>query len=289
MTAAGAARHPAQTVRPSMVDGNRVFRVLVVDDDADLRLIVRMVLDASSGFHVVAEASDGGEAIEVARFHQPDLVLLDLSMPRTDGLSALLPIRQAAPATKVVVLSGYARGHLAADAAAGGAVGYLEKTGSFRGLVDELLAVGGVLEVVELVLDEHRATLAAELRSAGVARRFVDRALERWSCGDVLDVVSLLVSELVANAVLHAGSQVEVTVQLKAGTVRIEVLDEGEDLPHLREAADHATSGRGLAMVEALSLAWGADQRDGGKAVWFEVPRPDAAPAAAPAVSTGLP
>ena len=288
MTAAGAARHPAQTVRPRSVDGNRVFRVLVVDDDADHRLIVCMVLDASSGFLVVAEASDGGEAVEVARFLQPDVVLLDLSMPRTDGLSALLPIRQAAPATKVVVLSGYVRGHLA-DAAAGGAVGYLEKTGSFRGLVDELLALLGVLEVVELVLDEHRATLAAELQSAGVARRFVDRALERWSCGDALDVVSLLVSELVANAVLHAGSQVEVTVQLKAATVRIEVLDEDEDLPLLREAADHATSGRGLAMVEALSLAWGADQRDGGKAVWFEVPRPDAAPAAAPAVSTGQP
>ena len=57
--------------------------------------------------------------------------------------------------------------------------------------------------------------------------------------------------------------------------VRIEVTDEGGELPDVPEASDDATSGRGLALVETLSSAWGVESRPGGKTVWFEVDRPD--------------
>ncbi len=81
--------------------------VLVVDDTPDLRDLLRMALERRGEFHVVAEASNGREGIELARAHQPDLVLLDISMPVMDGLEALPQIRAACPRAAVVMLSGF--------------------------------------------------------------------------------------------------------------------------------------------------------------------------------------
>ena len=75
-------------------------RVLLVDDVPDLRLIVRMVLQRTGQFEVVAEAGDGLEAIAQADECQPDLILLDLSMPRMSGVEALPRIREVAPQTR---------------------------------------------------------------------------------------------------------------------------------------------------------------------------------------------
>jgi EAL domain-containing protein (putative c-di-GMP-specific phosphodiesterase class I) len=80
-------------------------RVLVVDDDPRLREVVSLALQFDGSFEVVAEASDGTQAIECAGAHQPDLVLLDLAMPGMDGRQALPHILDAAPSSKVVVLS----------------------------------------------------------------------------------------------------------------------------------------------------------------------------------------
>jgi anti-sigma regulatory factor (Ser/Thr protein kinase) len=110
----------------------------------------------------------------------------------------------------------------------------------------------------------------------------VDETLRRWDCGEQLDVVTLLVSEVVTNAIVHAGTDVEVSVELKPDAVRIEVSDEAVGLPAPRDATDEETSGRGLALVEALASEWGVDSRPEGKVVWFEVPRLDG-PAAAEA------
>lgn len=252
------------------------FSVVLADDDPDIRLLVKMVLEEGGRFRVVAEAGHGDEAVDLVRRHRPDLTLLDVSMPEMDGLEALPLIREASPETKVVVLSGFAREHVEVAALAGGALGYLEKGGSFLALVDELLALGGLLEVVGRAVEEVTAHLDADPRSAGQARRLVDETLRRWSCGELLDVVNLLVSEVVTNAVVHGRSQVVVTVQLRPAAVRIDVLDNGTGLPVPRVARADATSGRGMALVEALASSWGIDARDGGKSVWFEVPRPDA-------------
>ena len=250
-------------------------RVLVVDDDPDYRLLVRLVLGASTAFEVVGEARHGGAAVERAGDCQPDLVLLDLIMPGMDGFAAMARIREVAPSALVVAMSGFSAEELQLASRAGGAVGYLPKTTRARDLVDELLALTGVLGVVEeaLVAATH---LAADPTSAGAARRFVDETLERWDCGDLLDTVTLLVSELVTNAVVHARSEVDVTVQLKHGSVRVEVLDQGETVPRRRAAGDEATSGRGVEMIELLATAWGVDVLEQGKRIWFEVPSPGA-------------
>jgi len=84
---------------------NRPTRVVLADDQASLRQLVRWVLEMEGDFEIVAEAADGWEAIDQARRHQPDLVLLDLVMPGMGGLQALPHVQEVAPGAKVVVLT----------------------------------------------------------------------------------------------------------------------------------------------------------------------------------------
>jgi DNA-binding NarL/FixJ family response regulator len=251
------------------------IRLLLVDDNADLRFLVRTAVESRGGFEVVGEADNGRDGVELAGSVEPDVVLLDLDMPSMGGLEALPLIRAAVPGAKVVVLSSFRRDDYEQQAIAGGATGYLEKGITARRLVDELLAVTGLLEIVEGVVAEVTG-LDADTASAGQARRFVDQVLSRWRCDAVLDDVKLLVSELVTNAVVHAGSEVEVAVRLLPDAVRIEVIDRAPAAtlrPSTPKAEDE--SGRGLLLVETMASAWGVDAIDRGKAVWFEVPRLD--------------
>ena len=105
----------------------KVRTVLIVDDVADLRMLVRLSLELDGDFEVVAEAGDGYEAIAEAERHQPDLVVLDLAMPNLDGLEALPRILQVAPDARVVVVSGFAGARLREPALTAGAVAYVEK------------------------------------------------------------------------------------------------------------------------------------------------------------------
>lgn len=111
------------------------FDVLLVDDVPDLRLLVKMGLERAPDFRVVAEAEDGIEAVELAELHQPDLVILDISMPRQDGLETLPKLLAASPNSRVIVLSGFQAERLAPLTRELGAVAYLEKGVSPQELV----------------------------------------------------------------------------------------------------------------------------------------------------------
>jgi EAL domain-containing protein (putative c-di-GMP-specific phosphodiesterase class I)/ActR/RegA family two-component response regulator len=113
-------------------------RVLVVDDESAVRRLLRLTLELEPQFQVVAEASDGREAVALARHHQPDLVLLDLAMPGIGGLEALPLIHAVAPRAKVLVLSGLDAVDVAELARTEGAVGYLCKGGDPARLVGEM-------------------------------------------------------------------------------------------------------------------------------------------------------
>jgi two-component system, chemotaxis family, chemotaxis protein CheY len=103
------------------------WRVLLVDDSDDLRLLLRLKLESWERYQIVGEAADGEAAVAMAAEHQPDLVMLDLAMPKMDGLQALPLIREAVAGVRVIVLSGFDRDMMAGRAAAAGADGYLEK------------------------------------------------------------------------------------------------------------------------------------------------------------------
>ena len=118
-----------------------MIRVVVVDDDSHLRDLFKMMLELEDGFEVVGEAGDGKAAISRAEECQPDLVMLDLEMPVMDGLQALPLILEAAPQTKVVVVSGFPEESLEARALAAGAAAYVAKGLSVEDLVRQLASV----------------------------------------------------------------------------------------------------------------------------------------------------
>jgi PAS domain S-box-containing protein len=121
---------------PVSPPGRSAHRVLIVDDAEDIRTLLRLKLGRHERFDVVGEAVDGVDAVDQARALQPHLVLLDMAMPRMDGLQALPLIRAAVPDVRVVVLSGFNQRTLEQEALAAGADRYVVKGGSMRELVD---------------------------------------------------------------------------------------------------------------------------------------------------------
>jgi CheY-like chemotaxis protein/anti-sigma regulatory factor (Ser/Thr protein kinase) len=249
------------------------FRVVVADDDADMRALLSTALRRDGRFEVVGEAGDGDEAVAVVEATQPDLVLLDLGMPGRGGLEALPLLRRAADKAQIVVVSGFPGDRLEAVSRASGAVGYVEKGLSPKQTVLDVLAVAGVLDAIVGFLS-NRKTFDRDLASSRAARGFMAETLAQWDCGELLDSVNLLVSELVTNAVVHADSEAEVAVVLTSTSLRVEVADNGSGTVQPREAGAFDTSGRGMALVEAMSTRWGTEHRpDGGRVTWFEVER----------------
>lgn len=118
---------------------------------------------------------------------------------------------------------------------------------------------------------EVRVALNPVPSSAGAARRFVVATLREWDHDELADTAALLVSELVTNAILHARSEVTVAVRALDDRVRVEVADAVDGAPFLRHATDTATTGRGLALVDACARAWGVEPQPPGKAVWFDL------------------
>lgn len=102
------------------------------------------------------------------------------------------------------------------------------------------------------------------------ARRFVTAALTSWGIEE--DDVPLMVSELATNAVIHARSEFEITLDFLRGRLRVEVTDLNTRLPVVTSVPPDAESGRGLFLIRALSASWGVEWRqDAGKTVWFEI------------------
>jgi CheY-like chemotaxis protein len=106
----------------------RSVRVLVVDDEPMVRTLLRLLIDRDERFEIVEEATDGEEAVAAASRTQPDVVLLDLLMPRMSGHDALPTIRREAPDAMVLVLSSLSAVDEEAAALGGGAHAFLEKS-----------------------------------------------------------------------------------------------------------------------------------------------------------------
>jgi two-component system, NarL family, response regulator LiaR len=104
-----------------------VIRVLIADDHAVVRQGLRTYLELQEDVEVVAEAADGEAAVLAAERHEPDVVLLDLAMPRLDGVAALAQLRERAPSARVLVLTSFGEDDRLFAALRGGAAGFLLK------------------------------------------------------------------------------------------------------------------------------------------------------------------
>jgi DNA-binding NarL/FixJ family response regulator len=155
------------------------IRVVLVDDVPELRLLVRLTLEDEPGIEVVGEAANGREGVEVVEATDPDLVLLDLSMPDMDGLEAIPLIRAHAPHARVVVLSGHEAGRLSLQALDQGASRYINKA---VGLDTIPTIVREVAELEPPFSDERFGLIRSMWES------FLDGQIERALAGSTADV-----------------------------------------------------------------------------------------------------
>ena len=101
--------------------------VLICDDNEAMRVLLRSVIGLRPALHVVGEAGDGDTVIVEAKRLQPDVIVLDLAMPRRTGLDAIPELRKVAPGARIIVFSGFATANVADEVIARGAARYLSK------------------------------------------------------------------------------------------------------------------------------------------------------------------
>ena len=145
-----------------------MIRVLLVDDHAVVREGLRAFLELQEGIEVAGEAGDGEEGVAAAERLRPDVVLMDLVMPRLDGVGAMRELRRRLPAVKVIVLTSFADDEMLLPAVQAGAAGYLLKNAQPRELARAVRAA----HAGEALLDPQIAArlLQSIARPAGEAR-----------------------------------------------------------------------------------------------------------------------
>jgi two-component system response regulator DevR len=116
-------------------------RLMIVDDHEVVRMGLRAALDVEPDFTVVAEASNGQEAIEKARAHRPDIVLMDVRMEGIDGIEACRELRSELPDTRVLMLTSFAEEETVVAALLAGAAGYVLKNVARSRLLEALRSV----------------------------------------------------------------------------------------------------------------------------------------------------
>ena len=122
-----------------------------------------------------------------------------------------------------------------------------------------------------VVAGELCELLPADAASARRARHLVATAVAASGHEELVDRATLLVSEVVTNSILHAGTEMRLRCRPSGAGVRVEVFDRSSLMPSVRHYDADATTGRGLGLVSALATSWGVDCEDDGKTLWFEL------------------
>ena len=201
--------------------------VLSVDDHALLREGIAALINAESDMKLIAEATNGQEAIEKFRLHRPDVTLMDLQMPTLNGIEAIIGIRSEFPNARIIVLTTYAGDVQVLRALKAGARGYILKGHVRRELLDTIRAVHAgqkripaevAAELAEHAADEDltsREIAVLRLIATGNANKEIAAQL---SIGEdtVKGHVTSILGKLGANDRTHA-----VTIGLKRGIIEL--------------------------------------------------------------------
>src|SRR5438093_7909965 len=136
------------------------LRIMIVDDHAVVRRGVRALLESHPGWEVSGEATTGREALDLARRLQPDIVVMDLSLPELNGLDATRQILKESPRTEVLVLTMHQSEELARNALQAGARGYVLKSDADENLIAAVESLRQhkpflTARVTEFVLDDY--------------------------------------------------------------------------------------------------------------------------------------
>ncbi|MGQ4384039.1 response regulator transcription factor [Streptomyces sp. SAS_270] len=218
------------------------IRVLLADDQALLRATFRILIDSCDDLEVVAEAADGEEAVELTRVHHPDVVLMDIRMPGTDGLAATTTLcaDPALAATRVLILTTFETDEYVARALRAGASGFLGKDVGADELLDGIRTVASGDSLLSatatrtlitrfLAAPEPGAHLAPPERLAALTARerevlaLVAEGKSNTEVAEVLFVSPLTVRTHVQRAMtkLHARDRAQlVVIAYQSGFVR---------------------------------------------------------------------
>ncbi|WP_334183946.1 response regulator transcription factor [Novosphingobium sp.] len=203
------------------------IRIVVADDHPLIRRGVRAVLSMISDVHVIGEAEDGGQAVELYRTLLPDLILLDLQMPNVDGIEAIAQIRQDFPQAKILVLTTYSGDAQALRALRAGALGYILKSNLHDELIEAIHSVHEGREFLsaeimsqiarhqgnQQLTDRERSVLI--LAAAGNSNKRIASSLE-ISEETVKGYMKIILSKLDAVDRTHA-----VTIALRRGMIEL--------------------------------------------------------------------
>src|ERR1700733_3586 len=213
--------------RPKMGFSPAAIRVMTVDDHALIREGIAALIANQNDMRLVAEASNGREAVEQFRSHHPDVILMDVQMPEMNGIDALIAIRSEFPDARIIVLTTYAGDVLCKRAMQAGAQAYILKGNVRRDLLDTIRAVRAGRKFIHGEIAAELACHAADdalsereievlsLIAAGNSNKLIADELS-ISEDTVKGHVKSILSKLGVNDRTHA-----VTVGLKRGIIEL--------------------------------------------------------------------
>ncbi|MFJ6772611.1 response regulator [Kitasatospora sp. NPDC091257] len=196
------------------------IRVLLADDEPMIRAGLRAVLTTDPGIEIVAETGDGREVVELVRRHRPDVAVLDIRMPGTDGITAAAEIRRNGLATGVLMLTTFGEDDYILRALSGGANGFLIKSGE----PEELLAgVRAVAAGAAYLSPKVAARVVAHLAATGAGRPADRRAGAREQVAALTsrerDVLTLIAAGLSNGQIARRLGVVEGTVKAHVSSI----------------------------------------------------------------------